>query len=87
MTIKEELPKGLTEEQNAKFKECNSAEERLASAKKTGVELNDELLESVSGACSNPKCPNCGSDVTFFVRGFVGDKHYQCRRSSWGFKG
>lgn len=61
MTIKEELLKGLTEEQNTKLKECKTAEERLVLAKKTGVELSDEQLEAVSGACSNPKCPNCGS--------------------------
>ena len=61
--MREELLKGLTEEQIAKVNECNSAEEILALAKEEGVTLSDEQLEAVSGGgCGrSPKCPECGS--------------------------
>ena len=52
--MKEELLKGLTEEQIAKVKACKNQEELLALAKQEGIELNDEQLEAVNGgACSN----------------------------------
>ena len=61
--MREELLKGLSEEQKKKIAECKSAEEVLALAKAEGVELNDEQLEAVSGGCggSEIKCPKCGS--------------------------
>ena len=61
--MREELLKGLTEEQIAKVNECNNAEEILALAKEEGVTLSDEQLEAVSGGgCSSTrKCPMCGS--------------------------
>ena len=62
--MKEELLKGLTEEQIAKVKACKNREELLKIAKEEGVELNDEQLEAVSGGsiCSSPyKCPKCGN--------------------------
>ena len=63
--MKEELLKGLTEEQIAKVKACKNQEEMLKFAKEEGIELTDEQLEAVSGGfCSNPsplQCPNCGS--------------------------
>ena len=70
--MKEELLKGLTEEQIAKVKACKSQEEMLAFAKEEGIELTDEQLEAVSGgACTQTvspghgygevaKCPKCG---------------------------
>ena len=61
--MRNELLKGLSEEQIAKLNECNSAEEILSLAKEEGVALSDEQLEAVSGGgCSSTrKCPMCGS--------------------------
>jgi len=63
--MREELLKGLTEEQIAKLNECNNAEEILDLAKAEGVQLSEAQLEAVSGGgCSNSnslKCPECGS--------------------------
>ena len=61
--MREELLKGLTEEQIAKINECNNAEEILALAKEEGVTLSDEQLAAVSGGgCGrSPKCSECGS--------------------------
>ena len=72
--MKNELLKGLTEDQIAKVKACKSHEELLALAKKEGIELTDEQLTAISGggACSvisdvgdkiNPyDCPKCGAN-------------------------
>ena len=52
--VKEGLQKlwdSFTDEQKEKAKECESVDELLALAGKLGVELPDELLESVSGGC------------------------------------
>ena len=60
--MKEELLKGLSEEQVAKIRECKNTEEVLAIAKEEGVELTDEQLEAVSGGmCSTipTNCPFC----------------------------
>ena len=61
--MREELLKGLSEEQKKKVAECKSAEDVLALAKAEGVELNEEQLEAVSGGCGGGgrKCPKCGS--------------------------
>ena len=62
--MKEELLKGLTEEQIAKVKACKSTEEMLTLAKEEGIELTDEQLEAVSGGCgtftAKVSCPKCG---------------------------
>ena len=51
--MKEELLKGLTEEQIAKIKECKNQEELLKLAKEEGIELSDEQLAAVNGGvCS-----------------------------------
>ena len=47
--MKQELLKGLTEEQISKVKACKSQAEILELAKKEGVQLTDEQLEAVSG--------------------------------------
>ena len=62
--MKEELFKGLSEEQMAKLKDCNNVEELLTLAKQEGVELTDEQLEAVNGGCGTTTgywgCPYCG---------------------------
>ena len=67
--MREELLKGLSEEQIAKVKACKNGNELLALAKQEGFELSDEQLAAVSGgACSSTdtrkQCPNCGSKNT-----------------------
>ena len=67
--MREDLLKGLTEEQIAKVKACKNQEELLELAKKEGIELSDEQLAAVSGGfCSSSdfrwKCTNCGSTDT-----------------------
>ena len=69
--MREELLKGLSEEQIKKVKECKSSKEILALAKAEGVTLTEEQLEAVSGGmCSGEKpakCPECGSKDLEFV--------------------
>ena len=72
--MKQELLKGLTDEQIAKVKACKNSDELLALAKEEGIELTDEQLAAVSGGgvCSvvsdigdkiNPTdCPKCGAN-------------------------
>ena len=66
--MKEELLKGLSEEQIAKVKACKNSEELLALAKEEGVELTDEQLAAINGGCGkseewyeidNMQCPEC----------------------------
>lgn len=87
--MKEELLKGLSEEQIAKLKECKSQEELLAVAKEEGVELTDEQLDAVSGGTSclveqfeekdlTQKCPKCGS--TSYTR--LGQYRLRCNNCS-----
>ena len=66
--MKEELLKGLSEEQIAKIKACKNQEEIFALAKEAGVELTDEQLEAVSGGgiCA-PACPYCGTKENVYV--------------------
>ena len=69
--MREGLLKGLTQEQIAKAKACNSNEELLAIAKEEGIELNDEQLAVISGGCHTStceqikidqmQCPECGN--------------------------
>ena len=62
--MKNDLLKGLNEEQIAKAKACKNQNELLALAKAEGIELSDEQLEAVSGGfCSKTTepCPKCGS--------------------------
>jgi len=64
--MREELLKGLTEEQIKKVDNCKSTKELLDLAKAEGVELSDEQLEAVSGGgcftrkAPTVKCPTCG---------------------------
>ena len=51
--MKQELLKGLTEEQIAKAKACDDPRDLLQLAKDEGIELSEEQLSAVSGgACS-----------------------------------
>ena len=61
---KEELLKGLTEEQIEKVQKCKNLDEIMDLAKSEGIELTDEQLSVVSGGgCRNVEfCPSCGSD-------------------------
>ena len=72
--MKQDLLKGLTDEQIAKAKACKTPDELLKFAKEEGIELTDEQLTAISGGgvCSgvsdigdaiNPSdCPKCGSN-------------------------
>ena len=63
--MKEDLLKGLTEEQVAKVKACKSNEEILAVAKEEAIELTDEQLSAVSGGnCfTDFDCPKYGGTI------------------------
>lgn len=87
--MKEELLKGLNEEQINKLKACKTQEERLALAKEEGVELTDEQLEAVSGGACNSAgipCPKCGSMDTIETIDFHKGKIYYCNDCfyDWG---
>ena len=67
--MKNELFKGLNEQQIAKAKACKNQDELLKLAKEEGVQLTDEQLAAVSGGfCSSSdfrwKCTKCGSSDT-----------------------
>ena len=80
LAMKEDLLKGLTEEQIAKLRKCKSTEEIIKFAKEEGIELNDEQLEAVSGGeCQGDidlsmTCPNCGAWEECRAEG----DHYHC---------
>ena len=78
--MREELFKGLTEEQIKKVEACKSSEEILALAKEEGVTLTDEQLEAVSGGgciVSTAKCDKCGSKNVKLIRSVERGK-YEC---------
>ena len=65
--MREELLKGLTDEQVVKVRACENASDLLQLAKDEGVDLSEEQLEAVSGgACDFEKnpyvCKYCGHD-------------------------
>ncbi len=63
--MKEELLKGLSDEQIAKLRACKNQEEMLAVAKEEGVELTDDQLEAVTGGvCGSTRKPNAGGAQT-----------------------
>lgn len=67
--MRDELLKGLTEEQKKKVVQCNSTEEVLEYVKSEGIELTDEQLEAVNGGlCFQQEvvaCPRCGASEEF----------------------
>ena len=88
--MKQELLKGLTDEQIARVKACKSHEELLALAKEEGVELTDEQLNTISGGClfssTDNNCPQCGAgydDIMFWSERFADGHetvHYECKK-------
>ena len=84
--MKEELLKGLSEEQIAKVKACKNQEEILAIAKEEGVSLTSEQLEAVSGgSClTDFDCPQCGQTI----EGSSCDDYYNyvCPHCGYRFK-
>ena len=56
--MKQELLKGLTEEQIAKVKACDDVNDLLQLAKDEGVVLTDEQLAAVSGGCGSNETNN-----------------------------
>ena len=79
--MREDLLKGLTDEQIAKVKACKNQEEVLKLAKEQGIELPSEQLAAVSGGglCrSTPSftCPKCGSSK-------VKSKYYENSINTW----
>ena len=91
--MKEELLKGLTEEQIAKASQCKNQEELLELAKKEGVKLTDEQLRSISGGgCGEgqqPKtgtCPQCHAIVNGeYVETTPGDGRYHFACQNCGY--
>ncbi|WII08013.1 hypothetical protein PED39_02115 [Methanomassiliicoccales archaeon LGM-RCC1] len=87
--MREELLKGLTEEQKEMIKDCRSMEELLSIAKREGVELSEEQLGAVTGGCGtevNPVCPNCGcTEFTETMSGGVG--YYECQGCGTKYNG
>ena len=81
--MKEELLKGLSEEQLAKVKACKNQEEILKVAKEEGIELSDEQLEAVSGGCvtrstAQPAyCRQCGWTDYYDIVGNGGKSDYR----------
>lgn len=79
--MREELLKGLSEEQIAKVKACKNSDEILKIAKSEGVELSEEQLDAVTGGCGTAEevgaviqCKYCNN---FAVRK-PGDQYFRC---------
>ena len=78
--MREDLFKGLTDEQIERAKACRSHDELLKMAKAEGVELTDEQLAAIDGGmCSSDhaveiKCPKCHSKN--IVK--IGNGSYRC---------
>lgn len=87
--MREELLKGLTEEQKEMIKDCRSMEELLSIAKREGVELSEEQLGAVTGGCGtevNPVCPNCGcTEFTETMNDGIG--YYECKGCGTKYNG
>jgi len=77
--MRNELLKGLSEEQIKKVGACKNSEEILSLAKAEGVELTDEQLEAVSGGgcVKSAKCDKCGSKNVEHIKDVERSK-YKC---------
>ena len=94
--MREELLKGLSEEQIKKVEACKNSDEILELAKAEGMELTDEQLEAVSGGggCfgGTVKCPECGSndvktDVKeYYEPGGINSEVYKFKCKKCGYK-
>ena len=85
--MKEEVLKGLTEEQIAKVKACKNQEEILKLAKEEDIELTDEQLEAVNGGnCDDTRlvCSQCRYDLITMIKHGTGEhegwKLVECNR-------
>ncbi len=84
--MREELLKGLSEEQIAKIKACKNSDELLKLAKEEGIELTDEQLKVINGGgkCQTtpkPQCSQCGSTDIKVKRqstGVLFDYQFEC---------
>lgn len=89
--MRNELLRGLSEEQIAKVRSCKNEEELLFLARKEGFELTEEQLEAVNGGgCfSTTKCPKCGS-TKFSEKDFYGHGNFSdrtiCECEQCGYK-
>ena len=91
--MKDELLKGLTEEQIERASQCKNQEELLAIAEKEGIKLTDEQLEAISGGgceefkqSKNGTCPQCHALVVGeYVETTPGDGRYHFNCTSCGF--
>lgn len=90
--VKEELLKGLTEEQLAKARACKSISELLEAAEKEGIQLTEEQLKSVTGGtCGQPRrptqleCPNCGVVTSTYEDWDISDTTTTCHCNVCGF--
>ena len=77
LTMRNELLKGLSEEQIKKIEACKNSEEILNLAKAEGIELTDEQLEVVSGGgcLFTIKCDKCGNETfesAFIIKNIPG---------------
>ena len=92
--MKDELFKGLTEEQIIKVKACKNVKEILLLAKQEGIELNDDQLAAVcGGGCSGSKltpiaCPVCGADTAQDLKivGNWDNGYFECTCKKCGHK-
>ena len=94
--MREELLKGLSEDQIKKVKACRDHKDLLALAKDEGVELTNEQLEVVSGGgiCSTPSpsslpvCPQCKSNKNVVTNTGQDGRQYpylctRCQKRFW----
>ena len=86
--MKQDLLKGLTEEQIAKVKACKNQEEIMALAEQEDINLTEEQLDAINGGCfsSSGKCGKCGSkniEETYHDRGYAGE-YYTCKCKKCG---
>lgn len=85
--MKNELLKGLTDEQIAQVKACKNIDEIITLADKEGIELTEEQLKTISGgACTSTglQCPKCSSTdlkniFTKKIEGIV-SYTYKCKK-------
>ena len=84
--MKQELLKGLSDEQIAKVKACKNNEELLALAKEEGIELTDEQLTAVSGGCGTSTreqneidMMQCPESLNWYCMVKVSDVWFRCK--------